>query len=366
MTSTTIYEQKLKEFFLNEDHFNSYIKIIDEAKSRPKTRKAAVNILGYVERHHILPRCLNGDDSSENLVFLTAKEHFIAHYLLGVGTENAQLLNAAWQMANKNKLKFAAIEEMSQEYENLRSTFSKRHSENMRNLVFAKNIKTGKRERVSPEIFHSSEDLVGNTMGLVTCRNEDGKVLSVTIEEFKARDDLVGVSKGYAPYIDSGGNTVILHESEDKTNCTSFLAEKVICKLKSNGEFIRVSRDEFHSQNHLYEAAMANKTNVIDLRSGKTSRIDKAEFDSSYHVSANRAYEINGEYYIKFVFNMIDKEGNRRTFYSLKQAADFYGVTRRRLENNMRRNFSANAMLVSRQEMVPISNLFKTQPPLSA
>ena len=37
---------------------------------------------GYKERHHILPKALGGSNSKENLVELTAREHFIAHMLL--------------------------------------------------------------------------------------------------------------------------------------------------------------------------------------------------------------------------------------------------------------------------------------------
>lgn len=37
---------------------------------------------GYSENHHILPRCLGGDDSKSNLVRLTAREHFLCHLLL--------------------------------------------------------------------------------------------------------------------------------------------------------------------------------------------------------------------------------------------------------------------------------------------
>lgn len=38
--------------------------------------------LGYFERHHIIPKCMEGDNSKENLVLLTAKEHYMAHRLL--------------------------------------------------------------------------------------------------------------------------------------------------------------------------------------------------------------------------------------------------------------------------------------------
>jgi hypothetical protein len=36
----------------------------------------------YTEKHHILPRCLGGSDSNDNLTKLTAREHYLAHYLL--------------------------------------------------------------------------------------------------------------------------------------------------------------------------------------------------------------------------------------------------------------------------------------------
>ena len=33
--------------------------------------------IGYMERHHIVPRCLGGKDEEENLVWLTAREHYV-------------------------------------------------------------------------------------------------------------------------------------------------------------------------------------------------------------------------------------------------------------------------------------------------
>lgn len=37
---------------------------------------------GYTELHHIIPKTLGGSNDKENLVKLTAREHFIAHHLL--------------------------------------------------------------------------------------------------------------------------------------------------------------------------------------------------------------------------------------------------------------------------------------------
>lgn len=53
---------------------NWYYTIILRAKSR--------TLVGYKERHHIVPRSLNGSNDSTNIVELTAKEHYIVHLLL--------------------------------------------------------------------------------------------------------------------------------------------------------------------------------------------------------------------------------------------------------------------------------------------
>ena len=36
----------------------------------------------YVEKHHIIPKSLGGNNRKENLVNLSAREHFICHRLL--------------------------------------------------------------------------------------------------------------------------------------------------------------------------------------------------------------------------------------------------------------------------------------------
>lgn len=53
-----------------------YDRIIKLAKNRePKNGE-------YYEKHHIVPKCLGGNNSKFNIVKLTAREHFIAHKLL--------------------------------------------------------------------------------------------------------------------------------------------------------------------------------------------------------------------------------------------------------------------------------------------
>ena len=56
----------------------NYSKIYTNLLLRAKNRK----IKGYTESHHIKPKCIGGTDEKDNLVKLTAREHFIAHLLL--------------------------------------------------------------------------------------------------------------------------------------------------------------------------------------------------------------------------------------------------------------------------------------------
>jgi hypothetical protein len=52
-----------------------YELLMEKAKNRP-------TLEGYKERHHIVPNCFVKNNSQENLVYLTAREHYIAHLLL--------------------------------------------------------------------------------------------------------------------------------------------------------------------------------------------------------------------------------------------------------------------------------------------
>ena len=45
-------------------------------------RASGRTLSGYKERHHVIPRCMGGTDAKSNMVYLTAKEHFVAHKLL--------------------------------------------------------------------------------------------------------------------------------------------------------------------------------------------------------------------------------------------------------------------------------------------
>lgn len=83
---------------------------------------------GYYETHHIIPRCLGGTDDKNNLVKLTAREHFVAHYLLvKIRPDNFKLINAAIMMSCTNKTRTT-----SRTYEWMRRKFAAGRSKQMK------------------------------------------------------------------------------------------------------------------------------------------------------------------------------------------------------------------------------------------
>lgn len=77
----------------------NYSRIYNELVTRGQTRVTSSH--EYYERHHIVPRCMNGDDSSLNISLLTPEEHYLAHQLLvKIYPKNQKLMKAAIRMTS--------------------------------------------------------------------------------------------------------------------------------------------------------------------------------------------------------------------------------------------------------------------------
>ena len=95
----------------------NYTKIYNEIVERAKTRI----LEGYKERHHIIPKCINGTDDKSNLVELTAREHFICHKLLTeIYPKENGLHYAVRMMVNMNN--FNKYKVGSREYQRLKES----------------------------------------------------------------------------------------------------------------------------------------------------------------------------------------------------------------------------------------------------
>jgi len=101
------------------DYQRIYNQIIERAKTR--------QLEGYKEKHHIIPKCIGGLDIKENLVELTAREHFLCHRLLcEIYSEEFKLKYALFLMAiGKQKTKNKHYMISSRIYERLKQEHSK-------------------------------------------------------------------------------------------------------------------------------------------------------------------------------------------------------------------------------------------------
>jgi hypothetical protein len=121
-------------FGLNTNMFkeNKYTKYYNLLTNRAKGRV----LNEYTERHHIIPQSLGGSNDKDNLVDLTAREHFICHWLLIKMTEGehrGKMLYALQGMKAENKYQqrySSAI--TSRVYERYRIEHAKNHSERMK------------------------------------------------------------------------------------------------------------------------------------------------------------------------------------------------------------------------------------------
>ena len=58
----------------SQHHYSRYQRFMDALKGQ--------SIDGYCEVHHIVPRSLDGSNEKNNLISLTARQHYIAHWML--------------------------------------------------------------------------------------------------------------------------------------------------------------------------------------------------------------------------------------------------------------------------------------------
>ena len=82
---------------------NKYTRIYNRITARATERA----LIGYRENHHVVPRSMGGTNAKSNMVSLTAREHFICHWLLTkmvTGADRAKMVYALRMMRVSNDL----------------------------------------------------------------------------------------------------------------------------------------------------------------------------------------------------------------------------------------------------------------------
>ena len=111
---------------------NKYSKLYYKITSNAKQRITD----GYTELHHIIPQSMGGSNNKENLVELTAREHFICHWLLikmTEGKDRSKMLYALNGIKAENKYQQRYHTKITARvYEKYRIEHAKNHSETMK------------------------------------------------------------------------------------------------------------------------------------------------------------------------------------------------------------------------------------------
>ena len=100
------------------DYKKVYDALMEKRRSNPVPNDE------YGERHHIVPRSEGGTDDGDNLVRLTAREHYIAHLLLAKIYSDVKMYSAVIYMQCRTNTQNREYKFNSRLYEKMRLKFS--------------------------------------------------------------------------------------------------------------------------------------------------------------------------------------------------------------------------------------------------
>lgn len=115
--STITSRQEFKDYCLQNKYSKWYFNIISSAENRNWNKK---NSGVYVEGHHIIPKSIF---KNNDIVYLTAREHFICHLLLTkmlAKEDKWKMQKALWNMSHTRNIKLN-----STVYESIKLEYSK-------------------------------------------------------------------------------------------------------------------------------------------------------------------------------------------------------------------------------------------------
>lgn len=147
-----------------------YNRIIERSKNRI--------LESYKERHHIIPKCIGGDNSSDNLTELSVKEHYVCHHLLVKIYQNTEFISKlvcafrymSVDSHNGNRIGL-------NDYKSMRELYSKYHP--------LKNEKTKKKLSDSLKQYYKN---LPDEKKKVICLNLENARLSMNDEHIKRRN----------------------------------------------------------------------------------------------------------------------------------------------------------------------------------
>lgn len=175
------------------------------------------NLIGYKERHHVIPKCMGGLNIKENLVNLTAREHFLAHRLLTkIHPKSLGLLHVCWRMAHQTQ---GDLHITSRVYENLRISRSSKMSELMKGKVAFSKLAIERARQWHLDNGHSEETkrkiAIGST-GKKQSPETVAKRVAKTVGKKRTEEQCKRIRDGYMKATSNPEYTLIRRERAKK------------------------------------------------------------------------------------------------------------------------------------------------------
>ena len=186
------------------DYNKIYTQLTDRAKSEVLSRQSQKHSGGYFEKHHIIPRCMQGNNTKENIVMLTAREHFLAHWLLcRIYPDNNKIAHAFWMMCNWKSTVQYRVTPNSRIYQEAKEIIAKIVSKRFKGIIvpeerkirISNTLKGRKRpNEVGLKISATQKGREGTHKGWITVTNgiTEKRIKSITecpIDWYRGRKD---------------------------------------------------------------------------------------------------------------------------------------------------------------------------------
>jgi hypothetical protein len=191
---------------------NKYKQWHDNIIARGKNRI----LTGYKEKHHIIPKSLGGNNSKDNLVELTAREHFIVHMLLckfTIGQAKMKMSYGFHAMCSfKNARRYNKVN--SRLVEKIRSNFkfTKEHKQKLSKAQIGNKKAVGNTNNLGRKF--SKETKLRMSKSKKGNKNALGLKHS---EEFKEKMRRINTGKKYSlgkRYLNKDGKNLVVNKSE--------------------------------------------------------------------------------------------------------------------------------------------------------
>lgn len=211
-----------------------YKRIYSQFIESRRLKEQAVKRSGeYSERHHILPRCLGGDDSPENLIRLTPGDHYFAHLLLAK-IHGGKLWFAVIAMANMdNGTSRGELFKKRIQFSHIRKAMARNYAEN----YSGENSPVSDKAEYTLTNMHTGESVTGTRVAISDQTGLSSRAISALILGQKG-----SYSGWYYPEKNPEGKTREERLSESKSS------GEVFHLFHHDGEEFRGTRSQFRAR----------------------------------------------------------------------------------------------------------------------